>query len=564
MRRQIGSYASLSGYWPLEDPSGALTLAQTVTGVRSGSFSGTVSLAADPGAGGSDKTLTIGGDGQISGVFRTPAGNGYQVCWSTQLDTAPAGATYGTLFSFTDTLGRTYFMQANATTHRFIVLDADGNTLDSTVIGTVPLTEWTRYRIRVTVSGSTVTYEPAWYTQDASTAWGVTSTFAGTATGRPKTWATAGNTVSNGAAYGHVFAVTDTALDLLSGDARRAFDGYLGERAAVRYSRLMGELGLTGYTGGTAGKSAPMGRQKPGKILDLLTECQVTDGGLIYDEPTDIALMFRVNSNLINQTPVLNLTYGVDVAAPLRKTVDDVGVANDITLTNWDGSQVRVERTAGRLSTAPPPAGVGRYKKPLDASLADVSQLDDRANWELANGTIDRPRYQAVVVDLLAFPGYRPAVTAMRPGDLITLTGLEPDPVTLRVMTIERAGDAVRDTATFTCLPADVWLTGIYDNTVRRADSRSTTLGGAVTSSATALTFSTTDQGDVWSTTSVPYDVVIAGQRNRVTVMTAPSGAGPYLQTATVTRAVNGVPKALAAGEPIHVYQPARYALGGT
>ena len=560
MTRQISGYPTLTGYWPLEDPSGSQRLAQIVTGAAPGNYSGTVTLAGDNGPGGADHALDMGVDGSISGRFLTPTGNGYQVVWAFKPSALPSSATYQTIFAFADTSGRTYAMQINNTTHQVVVTDIDGTVLSSPVIGAAPPLEWTRYRIKVTVSGGTITYEPAWYTQDASTSWGITSTYAGTTTGRPRSWRADGNAWTNGASYSHVFAATDTSTDYLSGDPRTAFNGYLGERAGWRFNRLLGELGLNRYITNANG-TPPMGRQKAGKILDLLEEIVRTDGGFIYDEPGDIALRMQPYNQLINRTTALALAY-TDVVPPLKKVIDDVGVVNDVTVTNWDGTTFRSEQTTGRLSTAVPPAGVGRYKKPLDVSLQRTDQIDDRGNWEIEQGTLERPRYQAIVLDLLKSPGLRPTITALRPGDIVTLSGVEPDTIPLRVINIERRGGAVAEFVTLNCLPADVWLTGVYDSTARRYDSSSTTLNAGVTSVATSLVFTTAKLGDIWST-ATPYDVRIAGQVNTVTAMTAPSGTGPYLQTATVTRGINGVTKALSAGAEIHVANQARWALGG-
>ena len=67
---------------------------------------------------------------------------------------------------------------------------------------------------------------------------------------------------------------------------------------------------------------------------------------------------------------------------------------------------------------------------------------------------------------------------------------------------------------------------------------------------------------DAWSTTAVPYDVMISGQRNRVTAMGAPAlVSGSWDQAATVTRGVDGIVKGLTTGEPIRIATPGRYAL---
>lgn len=563
MRRQIGQYPTLTGYWPLEDPSGSALLAQTVVGVPQGTYSGSVTLAGDDGAGGSDKSIEVGSSATIGGVFRTPAGNGYQVCFHARMNAIPASATYGTLFSWTDTLGRTFSWQWNNTTYRTIVTDNAGTVLDASAIAVQPILAWTRYRVKVTVSGGTVTYEPAWYTQDDMVTSGITATFAGTATGRPKSWAAYGNSFTDGSSFSHVFAITDTSFDLLSADAGNIFNGYPGETAAARWYRLLGEAGLTRYINGNVAGSAPMGRQKSARLLDLLEECARTDGGLMYDEPLDIALTFSCNNFLINRPVAFNLTLNTNVAVPLTKDISDAGVVNDVTAQNGDGSEVRLERTTGRLSTSPPPAGAGRYKKTLAVNVANAGQqLTDRAAWELAIGTIDRPRYREVKVDLFANPGLRTSVNNLRPGDIITLTGAEPDVLTLRVMTIARDGDAVRDTATLTCVPGDVWEPGKYNDGVARYDSASTTLKAAVTAGATAVVFRTADPNDLWSTTGTPYAVMIAGQRNTVTAMGAAAlVSGSYDQAATLTRGTNGVTKALTAGAEIHIATPGRWAL---
>lgn len=563
MRRQIGLYPSLTGYWPLEDPSGATLLANVVPGGIPGTYSGSVTLGGNDGAGGSDKSIEVGSTATLTGVFRTPTGSGYQVCFSADLATLPASATYGTLFSWVDTAGRTFSWQWNNTTYRTIVTDTDGTVLDASAIGVQPILTWTRYRVRVTVSGGTVTYEPAWYTQDSPVTSGITATFPGTSTGRPKVWNAYGNSFTDGSSFSHVFAITDTSFDLLSADAANIFNGYPGEPAASRWYRLLGEAGLTRYVNGTGSASAPMGRQKSGRLLDLLEECARTDGGLMYDEPLDIALTLLCNNYLINRPIAFNLTLNTNVAPPLIKDISDAGIVNDVTGQNADGSEYRLERTTGRLSTSPPPAGAGRYKKTLATNTASAgAQLVDRVAWELANGTIDRPRYREVRVDLLANPGLRTSINSLRPGDLITLTGAEPDVLTLRVMTIAREGDAVRDTAILTCVPGDVWRPGKYNDGVVRYDSESTTLKAAATAGATAVTFRTADVNDLWSTTGVPYDVMIAGQRNTVTAMGAAAlVSGSYDQAATLTRGVNGITKALTAGAPINIATPGRWAL---
>lgn len=566
MTRQTSSYTSLTGHMPLEDVSGAVSLTNLVKGTKAGYYHNSVTLAGDPGAGGSGPCILLGSDGVFGGHFLTPSGNGYQVSFAVKLPAVPSSATYQTMLQWTDTLGRVWKWNVNNTAFQWAITDSDGTALSTTTstfgTGADP-NQWIRYRVKVTVSGSTLTYEPAWIVQDATVIYGTTQTFSSSATGRPRGWSVTASAWTDGAAYASLFCVTDTTLNLTgSYDAYASFNGYLGERAGYRFRRLMTELGFDDFVDGDEDLSAPMGRQKPGKFLDLLEECARTDGGLIYDEPQAIALRLRLNNFLINRPVALALTKGVDVAPPLRKVIGDVGTVNDLTITNWDGTSERLTRDTGRKSTLEPPDGVGRYKLPLAVSCLDGgAQMIDRGDWELAQGTLDRPRYKQVVVNMLASPTHRTAVGSMRPGDVITIDGVEPDTVYLRVISIERAGNQVEDVATLNCLPADIWLGGVYDDAI--ADSASTTLGVARDTTQTSWTFSTAVLGDVWSTTAEPYDAIAAGERITVTSMGAVTGTGPYTQTATVTRSVNGVVKAQSAGEEIHIYRPGRYAAGG-
>jgi hypothetical protein len=568
--RQITSYAAtLSGLWPLEDQSASPVLSNRAPGGSAGKYTGTVSLAADPGAGGSDKCLTIGSDGHLDGYFLIRNASGYQLLFQTKLAAVPGSATNLAQFSWNDTQGRVWQWQVNSTGYTISVVAGDGTVLVSSAVGgTAALNQWIRYRMKVTVSGGTITYEPAWYTQDTTTTYGVSGTFSGTVAGQPRQWYVDGNTHTNGAAYSHVFSTTDTTVDFLGGaSAIGAFNGYLNEPAIVRFNRLMAEEGLQAYTDGNALVTVPMGRQRPGVFLDLLQECVTTDGALLYDEPNDVALTVRIRATQINRTAELTLPKTA-IVFPLDRTTDDVGVVNSITVTNSDGTSVTAELASGNLSVQPPPAGVGRYKGggDLTVNLADSrNALTNRAYFELAKGTVDRPRYEQVTVDLFANPSYRAAVVALRPGAWITLTGVEADPVTLRVIQIQRAGIHLQDAVTFNCLPADVYRVARSDNTADLTTSLTTTLAAAATSTATVLQLTTDDPRDTWSTTSATgYDLLIAGERIGVPVggMSAAAGTGPYTQTITgAVRSKNGIVKAQLSGAPVGVASPVRFGL---
>jgi hypothetical protein len=204
---------------------------------------------------------------------------------------------------------------------------------------------------------------------------------------------------------------------------------------------------------------------------------------------------------------------------------------------------------------------VGEYKQSVDVNVANEStQLLDIATWHRAKGTLERPRYAEVTVDLLANPSLVSTTMAVREGDMIAVTGAEPETVKFLVVGIvEKVGTAPW-TVTFQVELYDVWIIGVWDNAAFRWDSRTSTLAAGATSTATSLSLSCTDPNDAWSTTA-GYQLAVGGERVTVTAMTAAAGTGPYTQTATVTRSVNGVVKAQTTGTPVHLADPKRWGL---
>lgn len=566
MYRQISSYTSLTGYWPLEDPSGSTVLSQRVASAGQGFTTGTVNLAGVPGAAGSEPNPTLGTDGSINGYFRTPSGNGFQVCWVMKLEHAPpGGGGYNTVLRFIDSTGRTWAWNASSANFKIDVTDSDGTLLETSTAsyGSLDTTEWVRYRLKVTVSGSTITYEPAWYPQSSLLITGWTDTFSSSATGRPRFWQATFNSTTDGAAYGHVFAVTDTSLDLTGGfDAYRAFDGYTGETAGARFTRLTGELGIPSSKVGTSADSFPMGAQKADTFPNLLKEIVATEDGLVFDDIDAIGLVFLLRNARYNQTPALALN-ATDLPALPREVTDDLDVHNVVTVTDRAGGDATATDDTGPLGTADPPTGVGIYRQTIDVNTyTPQTDLPLLADWWLYRGTVDLPRYPTVTVDLNAKPSLVTAANAVDIGSVITITGYRENVIRLFVLGWTEVIGTHSRTITFTCRPDQQFYVGEWDDGLVRWDSASSEVKAGVNSTNTSITFRTTNVNDIWDTTAEPYDVFIGGERLTVTTMGAASlVSGAYDQAATVVRSVNGVSKSLAAGTKIHIATPGRWAL---
>jgi len=93
--------------------------------------------------------------------------------------------------------------------------------------------------------------------------------------------------------------------------------------------------------------------------------------------------------------------------------------------------------------------------------------------------------------------------------------------------------------------------------TVQTTDPSGSTLAEDMTTSETLWDISGVTPADVWTTGSDPaglYDWMVGTERVRVTAMPSATGSGPYLQTGTVTRSVNGVVTTHLTGAAVHLY----------
>lgn len=559
MRRNISSWPGLLGWYPLEDPAGAARLEQAVSGLPSGRYAGTVTLG-ETGPAGAISGMKIGSDALVAGGFRSVSDTEWEVSWAAQLNTVPSSGTYETIMRVTDTVGRTHEIMVNNTNYRLLVTSSTGVSLmDNNTGWNVSPVLWTRFMLRCTTeSGSLSRDTLQWYSQDDGTIFTLTNTFSSTSTAMPGKFTINGNAWNTDATYSHVTATTDTTGYPFQSNGIAAFNGHRDERAALRIFRLMSEQGLTSYFSASYGLSKPMGPQPPGTLIDLLQQCVLTDGGVLFDEPTDIALTYRSLLDLTSKTPSLSLTKS-QIRYPLGKVLDDANLANLVTVTNADGTRAVAQLDEGPISTQAPPDGIGLSKFDLDVNMADADAIVDRAEYELTRRTIDRPRYPQVSVDLFANPSLASTVTAMRPGDWIVLTDVEPDDVYLRVMQIQRSGDTVRDVVTFNCVPADALQVAIIDNADHRRDSATTTLQADIDDNDTSIVITTSNPAEYWSTTDVPYDWKIGiGERVTVTSITSPSSGQ---QTATVTRSVNGIVTSHSAGAVVSLADPVRIGL---
>ncbi|MES2211411.1 MAG: hypothetical protein V4515_14705 [Chloroflexota bacterium] len=376
-------------------------------------------------------------------------------------------------------------------------------------------------------------------------------------------------------------------------DTYEAFTGHYGERAGVRFLRVLDEEGVSASIYGDDDDTQPMGPQRAQTLVDIVRDCVRTDDALLFEPRDDLALMMRTGRSRYNQDAALTLDFaGEQVAPGLVPVLDDQRTRNDVTAKRvMDGASARSIQETGPLNVQNPiddPEGVGRYDTSVEVNPSlDVDPLAF-ASWHRAKGTVDEPRYPGLTVDLDA-PGVPAdlvaALDALEIGDRLEVENLPTDwqygNAALLLLGVREnyppgAGD-YRRLVTLNTTPASAYEIGIVgandgstDLRGQAVDTDNSTLNAGVSATATTLSVASAG-GTLWTTTAADWStslngtcewggglfLLVGGEVMRVTNITGASSP----QTFTVVRSVNGALKTHASGAPVHVAYPVRVGL---
>lgn len=201
-----------------------------------------------------------------------------------------------------------------------------------------------------------------------------------------------------GTSIGHI--VVQYELETLT-SVSQALNGYIGELAATRFQRLLGEEGIPFTLIGNLSDTEPMGAQPDDKLINVLQQTEDLDQGLMFEPRNSFGLGYRTYLSMTNQNPGLVADYSqAHVSPPFQPTEDDQLTRNIVTITRTGGSSYVAQVTTGPLSTQNPPNGVGQYTYSLTVNAQTDTQLPATANPILALGTVDDYRYPQVTFDL--------------------------------------------------------------------------------------------------------------------------------------------------------------------
>ena len=350
-----------------------------------------------------------------------------------------------------------------------------------------------------------------------------------------------------------------------------AVQGYAGELAADRIERVCEIGGIPAMIIGDNADTMPLGPQFSESKLTQLRDAEQADMGILGEPRGQFGLAYRTRASMVGQTPALTLSYASGhLVPPFEPTDDDQLTKNDVTATRRDGDSVRVSKLDGPLSVSEPPLGVGRYHDQMEYNVASDALLEGVAAWQVNLGTVNQARYPSVTVDLgnlVAF-GLDAAARAVKYGDLIVIEDMEElgvyEPVRLLVLgggeTVSEGG--YKHLITWNCAPyagyeGSVFATDASTGSARFDAENSVLTVVQGTLSPSILTTAVT--GELWTLDPAarPFDIMVGGERMTVTNVTGATNP----QTLSVTRSVNGVVKAHAAGTQVQLADPAYYSL---
>lgn len=335
---------------------------------------------------------------------------------------------------------------------------------------------------------------------------------------------------------------------------------WITEDADARLSRIATENGLTvGLIGGGLA-TAQMGYQKGGTLLDLLHQCEDTDGGVLYEPKYGSGLWYRTLESMCKQKAGASIAYTDNLLRPFEPVEDDQRTRNSVTVKREDAGSSTVTETAGTLGTT----AVGVYDSSETLSLARDDDSWQQAGWRVHLGTVDEPRWPTIGVNLHD-SWWRTRgdlvrdILALDIGDRLDVTNLPawlpPFPVGAIVQGYEETITPFEYTIEFTCTPASALDTVQFDNDDRWTNDTSS-LNAGITSTATAFDVKWT-AGPRWTSADGAFDIVVAGERMTVTNVTGTTSP----QTFTVTRGVNGYQAEHLANDAVTLYRPGYWAL---
>jgi hypothetical protein len=514
MRRVVpmSSTPGPAAYWPCEDGSSATQIASALPGVNAMHVAGEPSFASSSVFVCSDALPTVGDSVWTGGVPPyTPVDDHNDVRWLMHIPSSGVtnGAVVMRIISSEYTAHRWDITYTTASNGTIILTVYDSY---STLLHTSPpitdvdgvIAYW---QFAQGQSGADVSYFLTMLDVDGTSGVSTMGAITPAEFGRVNS-VIVGPTANVGSAtIGHISVHGTSEVEDVLYDSLKAYDG---EFAGRRIQRLCSEQDVPFRTYGDLDSTPAMGPQPVDTLLNLITECVDTDGGLLSEPREVFGLGYLPRASLYNQETCLTLDYASgELFDELQPTGDDRYLRNRVTVSRRGGSSATEQLETGPLSVQQAPDGVGLYPESVRLNTQTDGVLRGHAGWRLHLGTVDEERFPSIAVNLAnpriaADTALVAAASAVDIGSVVAITSppawLPPGTISQLVQgTAEVLGNFERSLS-FNTSPASPYTVGVTD-TSARADTGGCTLGSDITSTATS-SWSLVSPGSLWVTST--------------------------------------------------------------
>lgn len=543
-------------WWPFEDGAAASQLASGLAGGRPVFIPSNVTLGATA-APGSAASVDFSNGGQLAAAVTTSA-TGWRVAFGFSPKTVTA--SYVPLHWVTSS-GIVWEIEVSTTATATDVTFGTSSpviTYDTGILPAWPVGSWHEIIIDAAQNGANVDVTfivdgnpiviPSAFTSMTLGGW--TSWIANPTT---PTFTAATSSAFNMTALA-IWAPWSSAVDLY-----QALQGYAGELATARATRIGAAVGIPITVVSGTVPAQPMGPQGVGTVANILAACESVDNALLHDGGNLGNLVFVSGAALYNAATVLTLDFvRNEISDGLAGTLDDQSLVN-----SWT-----ISRPGGSSSTSTNAASLAiddDYDQADSPNIATDAQAQTIADWRDHVDSYETMRFYAIGIDIRRNPELAQAITGMTLPARLNPTSL-PTPVypfgdlSQFIVGYTETLDSVIWQLVFNCVSATPYrIAAIQDPTNPWVlDMGSSTLNTGINKTVLSMQIATAS-GPLLSTVGADYprDVYLDGEQ--ITITSVSGGSSP--QTAVIKRSINGVSKSHVAGLPISLYRPAAIAL---
>jgi hypothetical protein len=583
LRRTIGN-ASPVAWWPLDEGtesttgssgiSGGSLITGTNGGVHFGVYGDLGGSLVEPGFDVQDSTtMTYGGlQGNVPALAST-----WGCEFAAKSDESAANALIHIALSNGSVI--VVFPQFDVFPCQVIMYDfaagisgIGGSLADAAHIANFDSTVWHYYAFYVQQNGA---YVACQFYIDGVLSGSSTAAFASTLTQPVSFLANVGQTGSAITSGGDGTLKSMSSIAFFNGSSPSAggvaYNGYAGETAGERISRLCSENSIPFYAYGDITDTEPMGPQGVDTLVQLMYDCEDADGGFLFEPREHFGLAYKPRSSLYNQAATVALDHSasgnLDSAPKTRD--DDQGIINKSTVNRKNGGSATYELTTGPTGSADPPVGIGLYDEQPTVNVFSDVQLLDIAGWRVSTGSVDELRIDVIYVNignmvtnhgLVSLAG---SCLSAQVGDRITLDNcptnwVPPGQQTQLIVGQLETFDQFLCNIDFDSVSESMYHVAVLEDPILgRCESDGTYLSADMDDITSTFNVSI-PSGPLWLTTATlpsdfPFDVRCLGERWTVLAI---NDVGATTQQFVVTRSVNQIAKPQIAGASITLQQP--------